>query len=454
MALFLGWHRPYLALFEQELYTRIQTLVTYAPEDQRERYQWAANSFRIPYWDWSLGEGGGGVPSFFITETTMVATPEGRNIEIWNPLYQYTFKSIPDGFDDKFKSMNHTVRWPASESPWEDSRQNEFVASFANLRRSIQDQVAVAFRRSDFNGFWEAVEQVHGWVHGTVGGGYSSGTGGRGHMWPLEYSSYEPLFWLHHANVDRLFALWQTENPSAHLQPTNVGSAGNVFVEDGDTVDGDTPLLPFRRNPGSFWTTNEAMNWRLFGYDYPETQTAGATNPYLSTDETEYTDWVIKTSAAPLDLPPTFVVHFSLVGDFSSDASTDVGMWSIMLPVGHNQVKRLTRKVELPSKRPTVEDMTLHGTVSLTSSLLDEIEAGILQSLDEEDVVPFLKEKLSWKIYGGDGTQLPDSSLNSIRIDIASETARIPSDTNAPIVFSNTTTTHSEVTAGKMGGAR
>jgi tyrosinase len=78
-------------------------------------------------------------------------------------------------------------------------------------------------------------------------------------------------------------------------------------------------------------------------------------------------------------------------------------MWSTMLPAGHNQVKRLVREVELLSKRATVEDMTLHGTVSLTSSLLDQIEAGNLQSLDEKDVVPFLKDKLSWKIYGVSG---------------------------------------------------
>lgn len=42
---------------------------------------------------------------------------------------------------------------------------------------------------------------VHGWVHGAIGGGYSTGYGGEGHMWPLEYSSYEPLFWLHHTYV-------------------------------------------------------------------------------------------------------------------------------------------------------------------------------------------------------------------------------------------------------------
>lgn len=189
-----------------------------------------------------------------------------------------------------------------------------------------------------------------------------------------------------------------------------------MFVEDHATVDGDTPLLPFRRNPGSFWTTNEAMDWRLFGYDYPETragrgasadavvaqmysgsvrerlaagQTGGAAHPPLAgADGAEYTDWVISASAAPLGLPRTFVVQFSLVADFSSDASTDVGMWSVMLPAGNDE------------KRAPDGEMTLHGALSLTSSLLDQIDAGTLSTLDAKHVVPFLKEKLSWKLYG------------------------------------------------------
>ncbi|KAF2622028.1 tyrosinase [Macroventuria anomochaeta] len=483
MALFLGWHRPYLALFEQELYARIQRIAEYASADQIERYRWAAYSFRIPYWDWSQGEQSGNVPDFFMTETTVVTTPEGRNIEIWNPLYKYEFKPVPSAgaFDGKWSQINTTIRWPASNSPWEESRQSEFAASFVNLRRQIQDQTALAFRQGTLNGFWEAIEMVHGWVHGAIGGGYSTGFGGTGHMWPLEYSSYEPLFWLHHTNVDRLFALYQAQNPGAYLQPSNVGSAGNVFVEDNTVVDGDTPLLPFRHNPGSFWTTNEAMDWRLFGYDYPETQSANTASAQATVaqlysgsvrgrvaagqtggvghhfmpgmEESSYTDWVINTAAAPLDLPPTFVVQFSLVGDFSSDASTDVGMWSVLMPMDHNKAKRSLREAEKLTKRATAADMTLHGTVSLTSSLLDQIDAGKLQSLDEQDVVPFLREKLTWKVYSGDGTQLSDSSLDAIRIDIASEIARIPSDPSAPIEYSNDAIAHSEVTAGKMGGA-
>lgn len=230
-----------------------------------------------------------------------------------------------------------------------------------------------------------------------------------------------------YSNVDRLWALYQTQNPEAHLERSNVGSAGNVFVEDNSVVDADTPLLPFRRNPGSFWTTNEAMDWRLFGYDYPDTRSAStasakatvarlfsgsardrlapvqkeslAFHPTMDIQDTAYTDWNVVAAASPLDLPPTFVVQFSLVGDFSSDASTSVGMWSVLMPGDHNKDKRIRRAAERLSKRVTVADLTLHGTVSLMTSLLDQIEAGKLESLDEKDVVPFLKQKLSWKVY-------------------------------------------------------
>lgn len=90
---------------QQELHARIQKIAEYAPVDQIVRYRWAASTFRMPYWDWSRGEQSGDVPDFFMTETTVVATPEGRNIEIWNPLYKYDFKPVPSvGFEGKVRS--------------------------------------------------------------------------------------------------------------------------------------------------------------------------------------------------------------------------------------------------------------------------------------------------------------------------------------------------------------
>lgn len=195
-------------------------------------------------------------------------------------------------------------------------------------------------------------------------------------------------------------------------------------------MDGDTPLLPFRRSPGSFWTTNEIMDWKIFGYNYPETQSANSASAQaavarlysgstrnrlaagqigsairfaLGTDGT-YTDWTINTAAAPLDLPATFVVQFSLGGESLSDPSTNVGMWSVLMPMEHRKAKRSLREVEKGTIRATAADMTMRGTVSLTSGLLDQVNAGKLESLDEQSVVPFLREKLTWKVYSVSST--------------------------------------------------
>ena len=47
------------------------------------------------------------MPDFFMAETALVATPEGRSIEIWNPLYKYDFKPLPsEGFEGKVESTH------------------------------------------------------------------------------------------------------------------------------------------------------------------------------------------------------------------------------------------------------------------------------------------------------------------------------------------------------------
>ncbi len=75
--LFLTWHRPYLSLFEvcywphnpsrsstsywyfrsskTTLYKHIKDIAEeYGPNENRDRYIKAAESFRLPYWDWAI----------------------------------------------------------------------------------------------------------------------------------------------------------------------------------------------------------------------------------------------------------------------------------------------------------------------------------------------------------------------------------------------------------------
>jgi hypothetical protein len=91
-------------VIQEELYKHVQTFASTAPSDQAARYETAAQSFRIPYWDWARGEDAGPVPDFFTTPRIDVIRPDGTHDSLWNPLYSYYFHPlIPDDFNGKVK---------------------------------------------------------------------------------------------------------------------------------------------------------------------------------------------------------------------------------------------------------------------------------------------------------------------------------------------------------------
>jgi tyrosinase len=225
-------------------------------------------------------------------------------------------------------------------------------------------------------------------------------------------------------NVDRLYAMYQARHPDRVFAPTNIGSNGNVWLEEGTTVDEKTLLLPFRKSSGSFWTTSDARNTTTLGYAYPETMKisgqseedyqdevskaiatlygsstramlttniATAGGAPLLTKDGAFTDWAIDTTALTSGLPPTFVVRFSLVGDFSSDDPVDVGTWTKLMPSSHGHGSN--------NKRASTSERPYQGRISLTANLIDCIAAGKLASLNSGDVVPYLKDKLTWKVF-------------------------------------------------------
>ena len=68
-----------------------------------------------------------------------------------------------------------------------------------------QADVDVATTRRSFTTFQRKLELgAHVDVHVAVGGTMNSGS-----------SPADPLFWLHHANIDRLWAQWQSDYPQA-----------------------------------------------------------------------------------------------------------------------------------------------------------------------------------------------------------------------------------------------
>jgi tyrosinase len=59
----------------------------------------------------------------------------------------------------------------------------------------------------------------------------------------LDLSAFDPVFWLHHSNVDRLFAIWQALNPTKYV--TARQSEGNFTTEPGTVESATSPLKAF-----------------------------------------------------------------------------------------------------------------------------------------------------------------------------------------------------------------
>jgi len=93
--LFLPWHRPYLALYEQQLYKHIQNVAAQFTGAAKTRYQAAAVNFRLPYWDWAAApcSGCNAYPVLVSNQYVTVTTPTGQQ-NILNPLFRYDFHPI------------------------------------------------------------------------------------------------------------------------------------------------------------------------------------------------------------------------------------------------------------------------------------------------------------------------------------------------------------------------
>ena len=152
---FLPWHRAYLAWFERT----IQRLI--------EDPSWA-----LPYWDYT-GEDAGRLappPEFEVPERVV------DGVSMPNPLFE-----------------------PGRGTP--NQRNVEVVPAMTQTRYVVASP-QVGFGGSDMRGVngMESVEmEPHNFVHGDIGGlmGRTT-TAGR-----------DPLFWLHHANIDRLWEVWR-----------------------------------------------------------------------------------------------------------------------------------------------------------------------------------------------------------------------------------------------------
>ncbi|KAH0609895.1 uncharacterized protein H6S33_012441 [Morchella sextelata] len=294
--LFPTWHRPYVALYEQALFANCKAAVQAFPEGPaKTKYMRLVPSFRIPYWDFAANQK---LPDIVLRqEKVTVETPTGTKT-INNPLYSYNFGTIDrrEFPERQYYTWPATLRQPlirgrapaATDKSNPDQVQRGLDSNFKNIRDrmyALLTQNGYKDYKAFSNDGWvrngraddyDSLESIHNIIHGI--------TGGDGHMGHPGYAAFDPIFWLHHCNVDRIFALWQVLNPNSYV--TDQTAQFSTFWSNGSqqsnnpTVEGvNTGLLPFHKNDREYYTSQTCRELKQFGSTYPELIDWGVVGP-------------------------------------------------------------------------------------------------------------------------------------------------------------------------------
>src|SRR5262249_55141215 len=172
---FLPWHRAYLLMYERTV-----------------RQLTGHNEFALPYWDWTTNRQ---LPTAFVQPTWNGQT---------NPLFEPTRTMSPtDSLPDGVVGPN-VIAQILGETDFES-----FGTSRPNQPGHVQNSLDQSWIVCEFCGIQGTLESnPHNTVHNRVGG-----------LMRSAQSSLDPIFMMHHCNIDRIWAVWNA--PPLNNQNTN-----------------------------------------------------------------------------------------------------------------------------------------------------------------------------------------------------------------------------------------
>ncbi|CAM9331079.1 unnamed protein product [Laminaria digitata] len=173
--------------------------------------------------------------------------------------------------------------------------------TYARLRRCLDAPNFNTFSNNNSTGKWfTSLEQPHDEIHLAIGGQdhqpvkrvltevYDENgdvltsstkvsaqvTGSNGDMGENETAAFDPIFFFHHCNIDRMLWIWQkkwgrTDRDSVQIDPKDMdgtygqspkGQGGTRAISGITKLTMDTPLHPFRSPTGEFLTSRDMVD--------------------------------------------------------------------------------------------------------------------------------------------------------------------------------------------------
>lgn len=192
--LFFPWHRAYLRMYEKAL-------------------QQIDPSVRVPYWD-------SGFDGQNPQANTAIFGGTSLHFGTRGPIQK---PCLPNGFAKSWTTFYGR-----------NCIQRNYTDNFVVYDNTVLGPIVT--NSANFTAFSSPMEVAHNVVHFYVGGL-------NGSLYIIDLSVNDPLFFIHHSNVDRLWWLWQKAHPSIATQYIGTtkrppGSSNSVEVSENDLLPG------------------------------------------------------------------------------------------------------------------------------------------------------------------------------------------------------------------------
>ncbi|KAI0248614.1 tyrosinase [Lactifluus subvellereus] len=500
--LFPTWHRPYVALYEQVMQSHALKIAEKYRVD-KDSWRTAAKNLRAPYWDWAANTVP--PPEVISLQTVSIITFDGTAHPVPNPLYQYTFHPIDSSFTNPYNNWKTTIRHP---NPPGSPNATTNVPGLSNDLKSIQRDITSstynlltrvhtwpAFSNhtpGDGGSSSNSLEAIHDEIHGYIGG----------HMGNPAVAGFDPIFFLHHANVDRMLSLWAALNPGIWVS-RGPAEGGTWTIPGNAAVDNQTNLTPFWNTQTGFWVSSGTTKTAGLHYSYPEFNNlnlgdAGAvqraiakyvnlhygrprissTGPALSLFAQQPAagdalapaavgslnpivgghpnpaerggegpsvvhDWTARIHFRKFELGESFAVLLFL-GEVPDDAS----QWRTCPTFVGAHVAFVNSAADQCGNCREQADVVSEGFVHLNSAIADR--SG-LSSYEPNVVTPYLRDNLHWRIQGTDRTAIAVERLPSLEVTVAQTSLTEEPGSVFPTI--GEPQYHHHITHGRPGGA-
>ncbi|KAK2467605.1 hypothetical protein APHAL10511_000460 [Amanita phalloides] len=464
--LFPTWHRPYVLLLEQ----LIQQHALQAAKQfhvNKQDWQTSATQLRLPYWDWSTNSV---PPDVVINSPTVTITNfDGKPVDVENPLMRYRFQSATLPFDSPFDQYRTTLRH-------QDDDGNENIDELKSALSSAQEQITdntmamlhlvhdwpnFSNHRDSGDSHTNSLESVHDNIHVYVGG--------NGHMSYPTVAAFDPIFYLHHCNVDRLLSVWSAMNHTVQVTSEPNDQAGTFTLSPNATVDETTDLSPFWDSSNTFWKSKDLYtadkqyyNTDKLGYTYPDF--AGTDqNDHRSVKEAavkvvhkllakpqdsifkvhpsldQWWNWSVRLRVKKFELGRSFSVLVFL-GDVPEDYNN---WWTSENLAGVNQVFANSAPGSCGNCRQN-SDMIHEGFVHLNRLLARVVpNAG---AFDPQLIKPYLTKNLHWRVVD---TGRQPVEIHSLEVAVVAVSLSKTPGSRLPTAGERNE--HHDITAGRQG---